>query len=169
MNINQLKEVVDKDYWKLFEVIYKDYNWYKQTADMNYILRFILRVGFFLENTFYGVIFISYVLMITFIIYSIGTASFNGILFRILLAIFLGSTFLYLFLSVYTTAAEDTKQKKTTGDIIRENYFSFQSKIIRTSCFPVVLIWKVLKYIFKLLKKFIVYIIPFFKNDQRYS
>lgn len=166
LNIKQLKQVVDKDYWKLFEVIYKDYNWYKHTVDMNYILRLILRVGFFLENTFYGLIFISYVLMITFIIYSIGTASFDIFVFKILLLAFLVSIFCYLLASVYTTATVDTKQKKNTGDIIRENFISFQNKIIKASSLPLVELWNVLKYTFYSLKKFLLFV---FKNDQRNS
>lgn len=164
LNIKQLKQVVDKDYWKLFEVIYKDYNWYKQTVDMNYILRLLLRLGFFLESTLYGLIFISFTLIIFFVIYSVGISSFDTFIFSVLLTIFLGSICFYLLASVYTTALVDTKQKKNTGDILRENFMSFQYNITKTFSLPIVEIWNVFKYIFYLLRKLIISIISFVKN-----
>ncbi|WP_280149574.1 hypothetical protein [Bacillus safensis] len=169
VNIKQLKHIVDTDYWKLFEVIYKDYNWYKKTVDMNYILRFLLKVSLFLQNTFYGIAFLAYVFLTTFIILSIFDFSFNTFRFSVLLLSFLFSTALYLLFGMYNSAFADTKQKRTTVDILREMIISFTDKVFRGIKVPFLLIWRGLKYIFIKLKKFIVSIISFFKNDQTNS
>lgn len=165
VNIKQLKHIVDTDYWKLFEVIYKDYNYYKKTVDMNYILRFLLKVSLFLQNTFYGIAFLAYVFLTTFIILSIFDFSFNVFRFSILLLSFLFSTALYLLFGMYNSAFADTKQKRTTVDILREMIISFTDKVFRGVKVPFLLIWRGLKYIFIKLKKFIVSIISFFRND----
>lgn len=169
VNIKQLKHIVDTDYWKLFEVIYKDYNWYKKTVDMNYILRFLLKVSLFLQNTFYGIAFLAYVFLTTFIILSIFDFSFNVFRFSVLLLSFLFSTALYLLFGMYNSAFADTKQKRTTVDILREMIISFTDKVFRGVKVPFLLIWRGLKYIFIKLKKFIVSIISFFRNDQTNS
>lgn len=169
VNIKQLNHIVDTDYWKLFEVIYKDYNWYKKTVDMNYILRFLLKVSLFLQNTFYGIAFLAYVFLTTFIILSIFDFSFNVFRFSILLLSFLFSTALYLLFGMYNSAFADTKQKRTTVDILREMIISFTDKVFRGVKVPFLLIWRGLKYIFIKLKKFIVSIISFFNNDQTNS
>lgn len=166
VNIKQLKHIVDTDYWKLFEVIYKDYNWYKKTVDMNYILRFLLKVSLFLQNTFYGIAFLAYVFLTTFIILSIFDFSFNTFRFSVLLLSFLFSTALYLLFGMYNSAFADTKQKRTTVDILREMIISFTDKVFRGVKVPFLLIWRGLKYIFIKLKKFIVSIISFSKKDQ---
>ncbi|WOH92994.1 hypothetical protein RZN08_10270 [Bacillus paralicheniformis] len=58
--VRSLKYNLEKEYWRLFETIYKDYNWYKKTVDMNYLFRFFLRISFFIESTLYAVTWISF-------------------------------------------------------------------------------------------------------------
>ncbi|PAC67015.1 hypothetical protein CGS27_30035, partial [Enterobacter cloacae] len=50
-----LRFSLDKEYWKLFETIYKDHNWFKKTVGMNYLFRLFLRISVFIESTLYAV------------------------------------------------------------------------------------------------------------------
>ncbi|MBU8728292.1 hypothetical protein [Bacillus pumilus] len=168
VNTKQLKHIVEEDYWKLFEVIYKDYNWYKKTVDMNYILRFLLKLSFFIERTIYGVVCLSWFAVMVFAI--LGITTFGKLHeFLISLGICISAILLYFTFSTYNTAFVDTKQKKTNMDFFRENIVSLIVFIFKFLKYPAELIWESLKFIGKKLKRNIVSIASVFSNDQRNS
>ncbi|MCY8995785.1 MULTISPECIES: hypothetical protein [Bacillus subtilis group] len=118
--IGSLRYHIEKEYWKLFETVYKDYNWYKKTVDMNYLFRFFLRISFFIESTFYAVTWLSlfFILFVTFDELSffgdtpLWGADFKPKIQFAVLIFAVSLVFLYLTMFINFAFADDTKQKK---------------------------------------------------------
>ncbi|WP_282060005.1 hypothetical protein [Bacillus pumilus] len=55
LKVKSLEYFLDKEYWKLFEAIYKDHDYFKRTVDMNYLFRFFYRISIFIESTFFAI------------------------------------------------------------------------------------------------------------------
>lgn len=135
--VRSLKYNIEKEYWRLFETIYKDYNWYKKTVDMNYVFRFFLRISLFIEQTFYAVtcIFFSF-LFITVISQLISRGKFleSDDFWDKIYLISMGTVsslfLLYFFIFVNHVFADDTKQKKRIRDYASLGFTIFLDKLI---------------------------------------
>ncbi|KAA0840625.1 hypothetical protein NFG81_07665 [Bacillus paralicheniformis] len=120
--VRSLKYNLEKEYWRLFETIYKDYNWYKKTVDMNYLFRFFLRISFFIESTLYAVTWISFgfVMFVIFDGVSVSEAvwveNFKEDFFSALIIFISSLATLYISMFINFAFADDTKQKKKFVD-----------------------------------------------------
>lgn len=117
-----LRFSLEKEYWNLFETIYKDYNWFKKSVGMNYLFRFFVRITVFFERTMYAVTWILFGFLGFIIIdeYNPGGTLFDENLgdkleFSFLL-FFFSLILLYLSMFINLAVADDTKQKKTFSD-----------------------------------------------------
>ncbi|MGD6976133.1 hypothetical protein ACQCU3_03660 [Bacillus altitudinis] len=113
---------LEKEYWKLFETIYKDHNWFKKTVGMNYIFRLFLRISVFIESTFYAVTWMLFVLFWMIFIYAYGPGSpaivddADEILKDVISIFILSLITLYMTMAINLMVTNDAKQKKTFSD-----------------------------------------------------
>ncbi|KAA6450355.1 hypothetical protein [Bacillus swezeyi] len=141
--VRRLYLAIEKEYWRLFEAIYKDYNWYKKTVDMNYVFRFLSRIFLFIEQTLYAAtwIVLGFILIITVenifnegnlveALKSIGAEGFQDIIIVLLMFFFILLIFLYIFVFANEVFVEDTRQKKRIRDYATAGFTLFVDKVI---------------------------------------
>lgn len=121
--IGSLEYLLEKEYWKLFEAIYKDHNYFKKTVGMNYLFRFFYRISIFIESTFFAVSWIIFIFMLIVICdeYRDGTIWVDELQEKLLILFYcLVFSIFMLAMSVFInlTIADDTKQKKTISDYL---------------------------------------------------
>ncbi|MEC0633407.1 hypothetical protein P9D81_01160 [Bacillus haynesii] len=140
--VRRLHRAIEEEYWRLFEAVYKDYNWYKKTVDMNYVFRFLLRIPLFLEKTLYAVtwIFFAFLFIITFEYFfgdgklvevgrSFGAEGFQDIILVLLMFFFILLIILYIAGFINSVFAGDTKQKKGIEHYVSVGLSSLIEKI----------------------------------------
>ncbi|QNP15572.1 hypothetical protein H9S87_13690 [Bacillus pumilus] len=121
--IASLEYFLEKEYWKLFEAIYKDHNYFKKTVGMNYLFRFFYRISIFIESTFFAVSWIIVFLMILVVVDEFQVVTIWGedlkekLLFLLLCLVF-SLMMLYVSVIINLAIADDTKQKKTMSDYL---------------------------------------------------
>ncbi|MBR0612782.1 MULTISPECIES: hypothetical protein [Bacillus] len=121
--IASLEYFLEKEYWKLFEAIYKDHNYFKKTVSMNYLFRFFYRISIFIESTFFAVSWIIFIFMLIVIYdeYRDGTIWVDELQEKLLILLYcLVFSLFMLSMSVIINLAiaDDTKQKKTISDYL---------------------------------------------------
>lgn len=121
--IGSLEYLLEKEYWKLFEAIYKDHNYFKQTVGMNYLFRFFYRISIFIESTFFAVSWIIVFFMLFVIIdeYRVETLWVEDLkekLLFLLLCLLFSLFMLSMSVIINLAIADDTKQKKTISDYL---------------------------------------------------
>ncbi|MCY9230049.1 hypothetical protein [Bacillus inaquosorum] len=134
--VRRLHREIEKEYWRLFETIYKDYNWYKKTVDMNYVFRWSLRVSFIVEQTLYAVTWIFFTTLFILVFCQIfggdvalEPKDFHEKFYVIMLGAFSSLIALYFFMFVNYVFADDTKQKKKFMDYATAGLTSVIDKI----------------------------------------
>ncbi|MCY8912536.1 hypothetical protein MOE47_05910 [Bacillus atrophaeus] len=134
--VRRLHREIEKEYWRLFETIYKDYNWYKKTVDMNYVFRWSLRVSFIVEQTLYAVTWIFFTALFILLFCQIfggdvalEPKDFHEKFYVIMLGAFSSLIALYFFMFVNYVFADDTKQKKRFMDYATAGLTSVIDKI----------------------------------------
>ncbi|MBU8694128.1 hypothetical protein ACFCVS_05365 [Bacillus altitudinis] len=123
LKVKSLEYFLDKEYWKLFEAIYKDYNYFKRTVDMNYLFRFFYRISIFIENTFFAISWIVVAVIIfamldEFSKESIWIEDFKLKVLYLLLFFCISQLILYISSMINFAVADDIKQKKTFYDYL---------------------------------------------------
>ncbi|CAL8896474.1 hypothetical protein BPJM79_190005 [Bacillus pumilus] len=123
LKLKVLEYFLDKEYWKLFEAIYKDHNYFKRTVDMNYLFRFFYRISIFIESTFFAISWkvvavIIFAMMDEFSKESIWIEDFKLKVLYLLLFFCISQLILYISSMINLAVADDIKQKKTFYDYL---------------------------------------------------
>ncbi|MED5223199.1 hypothetical protein [Bacillus safensis] len=123
LKVKSLEAFLDKEYWKLFEAIYKDHNYFKRTVGMNYLFRFFYRISIFIESTFFAIscivgAVIIFAMMDEFSKESIWIEDFKLKVLYLLLFFSISQLILYISSMINMAVADDIKQKKTFYDYL---------------------------------------------------
>ena len=121
--IGSLEYLLEKEYWKLFEAVYKDYKYFKKTAGMNYLFRFFYRISIFIKSTFFAVSWIIVFFMLFVILdeyrgKTIWVEDLKEKLLFLLLCLIFSLIMLSMSVIINLAIADDTKQKKTISDYL---------------------------------------------------
>ncbi|KLK98193.1 hypothetical protein XJ18_16960 [Bacillus pumilus] len=121
--IGSLEYLLEKEYWKLFEAIYKDHNYFKKTVGMNYLFRFFYRISIFIESTFFAVswilvFFMLFVILDEYRVETIWVEDLKEKLLFLLLCLLFSLFMLSMSVIINLAIADDTKQKKTISDYL---------------------------------------------------